>query len=112
MDLLTGLSAASGLLNGAANLVQSFKQPRVTDQAFSELFKAQFDVESSAESQQARALEMSRNFIALRDTNGDAMLRMDESGLTRAQFEALDRDKDGQLSSSELQAGIIGRGTA
>lgn len=108
MDILTGLNAANGLLQSTASLVQGMKQPKLTDEAFSDLFKAQLAAEASPEAQQAKALEISRSFINLRDVNGDQALRFDESGLTKAQFAALDRDADGQLSVEEVQAGVLG----
>ena len=109
MELLSGIKAANGLLGGAAALVRSLKQPQLTDQAFSELFKAQLAAEASPEAQQAKALEASRSFIALRDMDGDQALRLDESGLSRAQFAALDRNGDGTLSLDEVQANLLGK---
>lgn len=111
MDILSGLSAASGVLQQTASLVQSLKQPKLTDETFSELFKAQLAAEASPEAQSAKALEFSKQFIALRDVNGDQMLRFDESGLSSSQFAALDRDGDGQLSAAEVQADLMGEET-
>lgn len=109
MDILTGLNAANGLLRNTASFVQALKQPKLTDEAFSELFKAQLSAEASPEAQQAKALEISRKFVNLRDVNGDAALRFDESGLTRAQFAALDQNNDGQVSVAEVQANLLGQ---
>tara|TARA_R110001592_G_scaffold42248_2_gene137265 strand:- start:16 stop:357 length:342 start_codon:yes stop_codon:yes gene_type:complete len=111
MNILSGLGAANGLMQGAASIVQSLKQPRLTDETFSDLFKAQLAAKASPEAQASKALEMSQRFVGLRDVDGDKMLRIDESGLSAKQFASLDRDKDGQLSVAEVQAEFQGGAT-
>jgi len=107
MDILTGIGAVNGLLQGTSSMVRALKQPKLTDEAFSEIFKAHYTAASSPETREAKALEMSQRFVALRDVNGDQMLRFDESGLSAAQFAALDRDGDGQLSTAEVHAAML-----
>ena len=109
MDVLSGLGAVNGLLQSTASFVQALKQPRLTDEAFSEMFKAQLATAASPEAAAAKALDASQHFVGLRDLNGDQTLRLDESGLTATQFAALDRDADGQLSVVEIQADLLGR---
>jgi hypothetical protein len=109
MDILAGLGAVSGLLQSTTSFVQALKQPRVTDEAFSEIFKAQLAADSSPEAQQAKALKISQHFVALRDVDGDGALRLDESGFTSARFATLDKDGDGNLSAAEIQANLAGQ---
>jgi len=84
------------------------KQPKVTDEAFSDILKSQLQAASSPEARHAKAAEASERFVRLRDVNGDGMLRLDESGMDRAVFERLDLDKDGQLSREEYQKALLG----
>lgn len=109
MNVLSGLGAVNGLLKSTASFVQALKQPRLSDEAFSDIFKAQLATAASPEAAAAKALEASQQFVGLRDLNGDRTLRLDESGLTKSQFAALDRDGDGQLSVAEIQAEMLGR---
>lgn len=111
MDIFSGLGAANGLLQSTAAFVNALKQPKLTDETFSELFKAQLASAASPEAREAQALEVSQRFVSLRDVDGNQALRFDESGLTAAQFAALDRNGDGQLSVAEVQANVLGRET-
>ena len=109
MDALSGLGAVNGLLQSTASFVQALKQPRVSDEAFSDMLKAQLTAANTPEAKEAKALDAGRRFVALHDVNGDQLLRLDESGLTAAQFAALDRDGDAQISAAEFQADLLGR---
>ncbi|MBX3177835.1 MAG: hypothetical protein KF886_10775 [Candidatus Hydrogenedentes bacterium] len=108
MEILGGIGAANALVRSAASLVRAVKQPRVTDEAFSDVFRKQMDAAMSPEARRAKAAEQSDRFIGLRDADGDGMLRLDESGLDRAAFERLDLNGDGLLSREEYQQALLG----
>lgn len=108
MELLNGIGAANALVNGAANLVRAMKQPKVTDEAFSEILKSQLEAASSPEARRANAAAQSERFVALRDVDGDGLLRFDESGFERSVFDRLDLNRDGQLSREEYAKGLLG----
>lgn len=108
MDLLSGVGAASALVKNAASLVRTIKQPKVTDEAFSDILKSQLNAAASPEAQLARAGEISERFVRLRDVDGDGQLRLDESGMEREVFERLDRNSDGRLSRDEYQQALLG----
>jgi len=108
MELLSGVGAASALVRGATSLVQAMKQPKVTDEAFSDILKSQLKAASSPEAQRAKAAEISERFVRLRDVDGDGQLRLDESGMERAAFEKLDANRDGLISRDEYQSALLG----
>ncbi len=108
MNLLSGVGAASALVKNAATLVQAIKQPKVTDEAFSEILKAQLQAASSPEAKQAKAAELSERFVRLHDVDGDGQLRLDESGMERAAFEKLDANRDGLVTREEYQNALLG----
>lgn len=109
MDLFSGVGAASALVKNATSLVQALKQPKVTDEAFSAILKAQMEAASSPEARDAKAAEASERFIRLRDADGDGLLRFEESGLERAVFDKIDRNGDGRLSKEEYQQALVGQ---
>ena len=108
MELLSGVGAASALVKNAAALVRTMKQPKVTDEAFSDILKSQLKAASSPEARHGRAAATSERFIRLHDVDGDGMLRLDESGMERAAFERLDLNGDGRLSRGEYQKALLG----
>ncbi len=108
MNLLGGVGAASTLVRNATSFVQAIKQPKVTDEAFSEILKAQLEAASSPQAQRAKAAEISEHFVRLRDVDGDGQLRLDESGMERAVFEKLDANRDGLVSREEYQNALLG----
>ena len=57
MDLLTGIGAANGLLQSTASFVRSLKEPRLTDEAFSDIFRRQLAATTGPEALEARALQ-------------------------------------------------------
>lgn len=107
MDLLGGIGAANALMKNATSFVQALKQPRVTDEAFSEILRSQMEAASSPEAQRAKAAKISERFVQLRDADGDGALRFDESGLERAAFDRLDLNRDGRLTREEYQQGLL-----
>lgn len=109
MNLLTGIGAASALVKNASDLVQSLKQPKVTDEAFSEILKSQLEASASPEARKARAVEETARFMHQRDVDGDGSLRLTESGMERRVFERLDANRDGLLSGGEYQQALLGR---
>lgn len=108
MNLLSGVGAASSLLKNAADLVQAVKQPKVTDETFSEMLKARLQAEASPEARQARAGAESERFMRTHDVDGDGNLRLEESGMDKRVFERLDANRDGLLSREEYQQGLLG----
>lgn len=111
MNILAGAGAVSGLLQGTASVVQSLRQPKLTDETFSEIFKAQLASASGPDAREAKARDLSSNFVSLRDVDGDGSLRFDESGLTDVQFKALDADSNGRVSVDEVKANLMNEGT-
>lgn len=107
MNLLSGVGAASSLLQNAANLVRAVKEPKVTDETFSEIFKARLQAESTPEARQARAGTESERFMRTHDVDGDGSLRLEESGMDKRVFERLDANRDGLLSREEYQQGLL-----
>ena len=55
MNILAGAGAVSGLLQGAASVVQSLRQPQLTNETFSEIFKTQLASASGPEAREAKA---------------------------------------------------------
>lgn len=108
MNLLSGVGAAGELLKGASALVQAVKQPKVTDEAFSEILKSKIQSSSSPEARKARAVDESARFMKLRDVDGDGRLGLSESGMERSAFERLDGNRDGLLSREEYQQALLG----
>ncbi len=109
MNLLSGIGTASALVKNASDLVQAVKQPKVTDEAFSEILKAKLEASSSPEARKARVEEESARFMRQRDVDGDGSLRLAESGMERGVFERLDANRDGMLSREEYQKALIGQ---
>jgi hypothetical protein len=109
MNLLSGIGAASALIKNASDLVQAVKQPKVTDEAFSEILKAQLEASSSPEARKARAEEETARFMHQRDVDGDGSLRLSESGMERSVFERLDANRDGMLTSEEYKKALLGQ---
>lgn len=112
MNILSGIGAVGELMKGASALVQAAKQPKVTDEAFSEILKAQLEASASPEARKARASEESARFIRLRDVDGDGQLGIQESGMERVAFERLDGNRDGLLSRDEYQQALMGQAGA
>lgn len=108
MELLSGVGAAGALVRNATSFVLALKQPRVTDEAFSEILKSQVDAASSPEALRAKAAGASEQFMRLRDVDGDGVLRFEESGLERAVFDRIDRNGDGKVSKDEYQQALLG----
>lgn len=108
MSILSGVGAAGELLKGASSLVHALKQPKVTDEAFSEILKARLQEASSPENRKAQAAEESARFMRLRDVNGDGRLGFEESGMERAAFGRLDSNHDGLLTRDEYQQALLG----
>jgi hypothetical protein len=81
----------------------------VTDEAFSEILKAQLEASSSPEARKARAEEETARFMHQRDVDGDGSLRLSESGMERSVFERLDANRDGMLSSEEYKKALLGQ---
>lgn len=107
MELLSGIGAANALMKNAASFVRALKEPKVTDEAFSEILKSRLEAASGPEAREAKAAELGRRFVQLRDTDGDGLLRFDESGLDRAAFDRLDLNGDGRLSAEEYQQALL-----
>ena len=109
MNVLSGVGAVSELMKGASALVQAVKQPKVTDEAFSEILKSQLEASASPEARKSRAAEASARFMRLHDVDGDGQLRIQESGMERSAFDRLDGNRDGLLSREEYQQALLGQ---
>ena len=107
MNLLSGVGAASSIIKNASELVQAVKQPKVTDEAFSEILKARFEANATPEARKARAEDESARFMQQRDVDGDGSLRLQESGMERSVFDRLDANRDGMLSREEYQRALL-----
>lgn len=107
MNVLSGVGAVSELMKGASALVQAVKQPKVTDEAFSDILKSQIEASTSPDARKAQAVEESARFMRLRDVDGDGQLRIQESGMERSAFERLDSNRDGLLSREEYQQALM-----
>lgn len=109
MNLLTGAGALGSVLRGATGLVQALKQPKLSTTQFAAVLNQQLELHRGTGAQSAnqvrntQAAALSTKFMALRDANGDTMLRLDESGMDNARFGQLDVNKDGLLSELELR---------
>jgi len=111
MSLLSSANAIAGLLNGATDLVNAWKQPKLSNDDFSKVLDFQLETARAAntpEAQRARETakiaELSAKYVGLRDANQDGALTLNESGLEAKQFVAMDADGDGKLTSAEIGA--------
>jgi len=68
------------------------------------LMSTMFNRASGMQGKQPTSSEMATNIISQEDTDDDGMISASESALKSDQFNAIDSDSDGLLTSEELQA--------
>ncbi|HNR30956.1 MAG TPA: hypothetical protein PKI11_08695 [Candidatus Hydrogenedentes bacterium] len=104
MSLIESLGAAGAVLRGAQGVIRELRRPRGADAAFAAVLREQLQRNDPAATQRMtlEINEQSARFVALRDADGDGLLTLDESGLTREEFLRLDTDGDGRLSAAEV----------
>ncbi len=110
MSILQGVGAVNALLNGATNLVNALKRPRLSDETFAEMLRqanAAADPEAVRKQTEAAAVQRASDVMTFRDVNGDGLLSRDESGLGADDFAARDLDGDGMLSADEVKRAIL-----
>jgi len=111
MSLLSSANAIAGLLNGATELVNAWKQPKLSNEDFSKVLDFQLDTaraantpEALAARESAKIAELSAKYVGLRDANQDGALTLNESGLDAKHFVAMDADGDGKVTAAEIAA--------
>lgn len=115
MDILSSLNAVGAVLRGAQGVMRELKRPRPSEVAFAQLLQQQLAASNPATSavdRQKMLQELERNtkqFLSLRDTNGDGQLTASESGMTAQQFRALDANGDGKITLDELKAPALAK---
>jgi len=109
MAMLAELGGVSSLIHGVNGLVKSLRQPTLKSEDFAQVLRQRMQQESDpavlrmrGEKLNNAVLRSGSRFLDLRDADGDQMLSLDESGLDKRVFKALDANNDGKLSLDEI----------
>ncbi len=102
MDPLT-IGAAGMALKGMTGLVRELRQSRAQKQAFRDMMRTELSKNEPKAAQRKQIEAASREFIRVRDANGDGALNSQESGLKQKQFNEIDTDRDGRMSLDEVR---------
>ena len=115
MDIVSGIAAAAGILNqvrvlnetvaSARRLAQSATVRSKETPDFLTLLKARLEPDpTAAPTSGINPKALAAAYLARMDRNGDGTLSRAEFDGRPAWFSALDRDEDGKLTLTELQA--------
>jgi hypothetical protein len=106
--MLQGLGAVGGLLRGVSSLVREAKRPTIDNKDFAALLREQMHMKAIAKPGKDPAAETARiekataEFVTSRDSDGDGLLSIEETGFDKETFKRLDADGDGRLTAAEL----------
>lgn len=105
MSILQGAGAVGALLGGAAGLVRELRRPQLKNEQFAALLSQELSAKQGGGQSDDAAAQIQREsarFVSLRDSDGDGVLSLEESGLDRETFARLDADGDGRLTADEV----------